>query len=32
MSCNNNARVEGLDVTLDDLVGLRGRVLINGQM
>ena len=32
MSCGNNARVEGLDVTLDDLAGLRGRVLMNGWM
>ena len=32
MSCNNNARVEGLDIILDDPAGLRGRVLMNGQM
>ena len=32
MSCGNNARVEGLDVTLDDPAGLRGRVLMNGWM
>ena len=32
MSCGNNARVKGLDVTLDDPAGLRGRVLMNGWM
>ena len=32
MSCGNNVIVEGLDVTLDDPAGLRGRVLMNGQM
>ena len=32
MSYNNNARVEGLNVTLDNPAGLRGRVLINGRM
>ena len=30
MFCGNNARVEGLDVTLNDPAGLRGWVLING--
>ena len=32
MSCGNNARVEGLDVTLDNPVGVRGRVLMNSWM
>ena len=32
MSCGNNARVEGLDVTLDDPAGLRGWVLMDGRM
>ena len=32
MSCGNNAKVEDLDVTLDDLADLCGRVLINGWM
>ena len=32
MSCDNNTRVEGLDVILDDPAGLRGQVLINGRM
>ena len=32
MSCGNNARVEGLDVTLDSPAGLYRRVLMNGWM
>ena len=32
MSCGNNARVEDLDVTLDNLASLHERVLINGWM
>ena len=32
MSCGNDARVEGLDVTLDDPAGLRGWVLMDGRM
>ena len=32
MSCGNNARVEGLDVTLDDPAGLCGWVLMDGRM
>ena len=32
ISCGNNARVEGLDVTLDDPAGLRRWVLMDGWM
>ena len=32
MSCSNNAKVEGLDVTLDDLVSLHGWVLMDSRM
>ena len=32
MFCSNNARVEDLDVTLDNPAALRRRVLMNGRM
>ena len=32
MFCDNNARVEGQDITLDNPAGLCGRILMNGQM
>ena len=32
MSCSNKARVEGLDITLDDPAGLHGWVLMDGRM
>ena len=32
MSCNNNARVESLDVILDNPADLHGQVLMNGRM
>ena len=32
MFYDNNARVEGLDVTLDNPAGLRGRILMNGRI
>ena len=32
ISCGNNIRVEGLDVTPDNPTGLRRWVLINGQI
>ena len=32
MSYGNNARVEALDITLDNLVGLCGWVLMNGRL
>ena len=32
ISCGNNTRVEGLDVTLNDPAGLHGWVLMNGWM
>ena len=32
MSCGNNARVEDLDITLDDLVGLRRWILMDSRM
>ena len=32
ISCNNNVKVEDLDITLDNLAGLCGWVLIDGWM